>query len=207
MVKPETLHWATRRHVETYHQDGECTIYALDCNVLTEIEAAHAEALELNEEVNLMTGCHVIEGCTSVAQHGGNCRVSEADAAKGSRLTIHTAGELHDTPEIGRVTFTYNLSDLLDDPAHKPGAELIELDGTNIDVQDFVFQSKGALELFEDIVDTVARQLSRKDIVVLFLCRGGKHRSVAFGEALAYHFDVRAVHHHRHLPRVIDNVK
>jgi RNase adaptor protein for sRNA GlmZ degradation len=118
-------------------------------------------------------------------------------------LQIFTGGELHELPEMPRVTFTYNLSDLLDDPAHKPGAQLIELDGTDSRVQDFVFATEGALYLFEDIVDTVARQLARKDVVVLFLCRGGKHRSVAFGEALAWQFEATVTHHHKHLPRVV----
>lgn len=122
------------------------------------------------------------------------------------KLTIHTAGELHPAPPIeGRITFTYNLSDLLDDPAHKPGGELIDLDGTHVDVQDFVFMTDGALELFEDIIDTIARQLRRKSVTVLILCRGGKHRSVAFGEALAHHFDVTVTHHHKHLDRVTTN--
>lgn len=126
-------------------------------------------------------------------------------AGNAPTVAIHTVGELHivtHPPKIeGRVTVTYNLSDLLDDPAHKPDADLVRLDGTDHRMQDFVFFSEGALDLYEDMVRTIERQLSRgKSVVVVLACRGGKHRSVAFGENLASHFEVTATHHHRTLP-------
>lgn len=123
-------------------------------------------------------------------------------AASYGAVKIHTAGELHGVPDV-RATFTYNLSDLLDDPAHKPGADLIELDGLDSRVQAFVFATDGATDLYEDAVRQIERQLTRgKSVTVLVLCRGGRHRSVAFGDNLAAHFSVHATHHHRHLPVV-----
>lgn len=125
------------------------------------------------------------------------------------KLQIHTAGELHDAPKIeGRVTFTYNLSDLLDDPARKPDADLRKLDGTDYRMRDFVFCTEGALDLFASIAQMIEGQLSRgKSVTVLILCRGGKHRSVVFGEELADRFGVTAQHHHKHLPIVIGAAK
>lgn len=118
-------------------------------------------------------------------------------------LFIHTAGELHRPVADIQPDFTYNLSRLLDDPAHKPGAQLVDRDGLDSRVRDFVFATEGALGLFWDIVRDVTRQLNRaRSVTVLILCRGGKHRSVTLGEELAEHFGVTAKHHHRHLPRV-----
>jgi RNase adaptor protein for sRNA GlmZ degradation len=120
-----------------------------------------------------------------------------------STIEIHTAGELHERPALPRVTFEFNLSDLLDDPLRKPDVDLVKRDGLDPRMQDFVFCTEGAQDLYADMVTMIERQESRgKDVVVLILCRGGKHRSVAFGDNLAQHFDVVARHHHRHLPIV-----
>lgn len=123
---------------------------------------------------------------------------------KAPKVEIHTAGELHPAPKIeGRVTFTFNLSDLLDDPLRKPDADLVRRTGLDAQMQDFVFFTEGALDLYEDMVRDITRQLSRgKSVTVLVLCRGGKHRSVAFGHNLAGHFEVEATHHHIDLPIV-----
>jgi hypothetical protein len=119
-------------------------------------------------------------------------------------VAIHTAGELHPAPKIeGRVTFTFNLSDLLDDPLRKPDANLVKRNGLDHRMEDFVFCTEGAGDLYDDMVRTISRQLERgKSVTVLVLCRGGKHRSVAFGHNLAQHFEVEATHHHIDLPIV-----
>lgn len=141
---------------------------------------------------------HLLDNPPTVAQRIAAHPDTQATAP---RVEIHTAGELHPAPPIeGRVTFTFNLSDLLDDPARKPNADLVKLDGTDYRMQDFVFFADGALDLYEDMVRTISRQLGRgKSVVVLILCRGGKHRSVAFGENLASRFGAPVTHHHRHL--------
>lgn len=152
-----------------------------------------------------------IKPCQQDRGHSGECDketvglVRKTGIPQTPRVSIHTAGELHPAPPIkSRVTFTFNLSDLLDDPAHKPGAELIELDGTHEDVQAFVFESEGAIDLFWSIVSLIEGQVRRgKSVTVLILCRGGKHRSVTFGECLASTFSARTTHHHKHLPRVV----
>lgn len=130
--------------------------------------------------------------------------VRDALDKRTTTVEIHTAGELHPAPEIpSRVTFTYNLSDLLDDPARKPYPELVELDGTESRVSDFVFATDGAADLFWNMVRDIKGQRERgKDIAVLILCRGGRHRSVAFGQALASLFETTATHHHKHVPVV-----
>lgn len=121
-----------------------------------------------------------------------------------AKVEIHTGGELHPAPKIeGRFTFTFNLSDLLDDPLRKPDADLVKRDGTDDRMQDFVFRTEGALDLYRHMVSMISGSVQRgKSVTVLVLCRGGKHRSVAFGENLAWRFDVKATHHHIDLPIV-----
>lgn len=133
-----------------------------------------------------------------------DCATGTGDIHRTPVVQIHTGGELHPVPRMSVPTFIFNLSRLLDDPARKPDADLVKRDGTDHRMQDFVFFTEGALDLYEDMVNMISRQLKRgKDVTVLILCRGGKHRSVAFGENLAGHFDVTATHHHVHLPRVV----
>lgn len=119
------------------------------------------------------------------------------------KLSVHTAGELHTPIVADPITFTFNLSKVLSDPAHTLPAHLVELDGTDERVSDFVFATDGALDLFLDIERLINGLLKRgKDVGILILCRGGRHRSVAFGDNLAQIFDVEATHHHKHLPVV-----
>lgn len=128
------------------------------------------------------------------------CSICIEDKPRRGSLTLHTAGELHPMPVTRRMTFTFNLSDLLDDPARKLPANLVELDGTDARVEDFVFATEGAQELYADMAHAISRQLERgKDIDVMIMCRGGRHRSVAFGENLASHFGAPVTHHHKHL--------
>lgn len=140
---------------------------------------------------------------------GGNVWVATAHLTHDvPKVEIHTGGELHlaahPIPVEGRVTFTFNLSRLLDDPLRKPDADLVKRDGTDHRMQDFVFCTEGALDLYKDMCALIERQIARgKSVAVLVLCRGGKHRSVAFGENLAAEFDAFPVkHHHIDLPIV-----
>lgn len=177
------------------------------CSGLTFVEAAHAEALEMVSDVAPVPAKLCAHGIDA-SRRCSICTEDTQPEVKQSRkptIRIYTAGELHPAPVIeGRITFTFNLSELLDDPARKPDADLVKRDGTDYRMQDFVFFSDGALDLYEDMIRLIEHQVTRgKDVTVLVLCRGGKHRSVAFGENLAAHFEVLAVHHHRHLPIVV----
>jgi hypothetical protein len=148
------------------------------------IDADHTEAFDLDEKR---------ETRSRVPQ------VEKTPAPKGS-VELHTAGELHAAPQIGRVTFTFNLSDLLADPARKLPENLIELDGTDARVEDFVFATPGAVKLYLTMSRLINQQIKRgKRVVVLILCRGGKHRSVAFGQILANQLGAQVTHHHKHL--------
>lgn len=173
------------------------------------IEECHARAIEFDEKRSIVRACLSIPSdvelsATQIEQGFDAYMSGRADDPQAGTLTVHTAGELHPAPTTQRMTFTFNLSDLLDDPAHKPAAHLIDLDGTDSRVQDFVFATEGALDLYEDMMGLIARQLRRgKDIDVMVVCRGGKHRSVAFGESLADMFKAPVTHHHVHLPRVV----
>lgn len=119
-------------------------------------------------------------------------------------IGIHTGGELHPVPKMPVPDFVFNLSRLLDDPLRKPDDDLVKRDGLDPRMQDFVFGTEGAEELYLRIRGLIVSQFidREKSTVVLILCRGGKHRSVAFGDKLSRFFGVVAQHHHRHLPIV-----
>ncbi|HSL52008.1 MAG TPA: RNase adapter RapZ [Candidatus Deferrimicrobiaceae bacterium] len=115
---------------------------------------------------------------------------------------IHTAGELHPAPEV-QADITLNLSRLLSNPAHVLPERLRSLDGTDGRVEDLVFATPGAKDVYRGLVELLDSALGHgKDVTVLILCRGGKHRSVAFGENLAHDFSTTATHHHKDLPVV-----
>lgn len=123
-------------------------------------------------------------------------------------IDIITAGELHPLPintPIPDVTF--NLSRLLHDPAHIPSGEMLDKTGLDPEVAGFVFESDEALELLDGAIDLL--HCMARPVTVADLCRGGRHRSVAFAERLAKGLRESGVdaggprHLHVHLPRVI----
>jgi UPF0042 nucleotide-binding protein len=121
-------------------------------------------------------------------------------------VTVVTGGELHpwpgSTPDI-----TFNLSRLLHDPARIPTGEMLDKTGLDPEVSAFVFDSDEALELLDAAIELLLTPA--KPVLVAVLCRGGRHRSVAFAERLTQALvesgvDAgRPTHFHIHLPRVI----
>lgn len=81
--------------------------------------------------------------------------------------------------------------------------------GMDRPVADFVFESDEALELLDGAIDLLHSITG--PVTVAVLCRGGRHRSVAFAERLARGLRESGVdageprHLHVHLPRVIRN--
>jgi RNase adaptor protein for sRNA GlmZ degradation len=121
-----------------------------------------------------------------------------------NRLEVHTLGELHPEPAgIARPDLVLNLSRLLDDPARKPDAELRKATGLDLRIQNFVWQTEGAYELYADTRELVYKRLQRGPLVVWVMCRGGRHRSVVFGSQLARDLNAAMLMHwHIDLPVV-----
>lgn len=195
---------------------GNVWVKAAHLMLAPKLDDVHAEALTINDKMDQVARleAHPSIEARRVAYEirdeimaAGFSEQAIADVpkrtVKAPKVEIHTAGELHTPPCTPRVTFAYNLSDLLDDPARKPDADLVKRNGLDPRMEDFVFCTEGAIDLFEDMKRSITRQLARgKSVVVMILCRGGKHRSVAFGENLALHYGVKATHHHIDLPIV-----
>lgn len=120
-------------------------------------------------------------------------------ASKAARLQVFTAGELYAAPEMPKANVVLNLATLLDDPARRLPARLVRTDGTHPEVFSFVFASDGAEQIFAETVHYLGGLIQRGPVVLLVLCRGGKHRSVAFGDAIARHFGAPVTHFHKDL--------
>lgn len=120
-------------------------------------------------------------------------------ASKAARLQVFTAGELYAAPEMPKANVVLNLATLLDDPARRLPTHLVRTDGTHPEVFSFVFASDGAEQIFAETVHYLGGLTQRGPVVLLVLCRGGKHRSVAFGDAIARHFGAPVTHFHKDL--------
>src|SRR5690349_15150542 len=123
-------------------------------------------------------------------------------------ITVYTGGELHDWPaDTPTADFVCNLVRLLDDPAHRPEGDMLDMRGDRDQaVKEFVFSTRGARELLEDWVVLLMGQARFTPVVVHVLCRGGKHRAAAFGQRmhddlLGFGHKVTVQHLHVHLPR------
>lgn len=127
-------------------------------------------------------------------------------------ITILSFGYLHQWPQDEprpATKDTYDLRDLLADPAHVPGEDMRDRTGLDLDVADFVFATKGASDLLYTVLDEARTKALDEPVVVAFGCAGGRHRSVAMAEELhkwlgeVYGYEVSVEHLHAHLPRVI----
>lgn len=129
-------------------------------------------------------------------------------ATTGQPVTIQSFGYLHLRHPVP-ADFTLDLRAVLADPAHVPDGSLLDLDGRDPAVRDFVFATPGATALLDDTVQLAANLLRVKpSVIVAFGCAGGRHRSVALADALgaaltALGHTVVVEHLHVHLPRVI----
>ncbi|MEG0019263.1 MAG: RNase adapter RapZ [Oscillospiraceae bacterium] len=88
--------------------------------------------------------------------------------------------------------------------------ELKNKTGNDVEVTDFIFSKMEAIKLLEKYVDLMDYSLplyvkeGKSHITIAFGCTGGKHRSVAFCNALCRHIQSRgysAVAHHRDINR------
>lgn len=127
---------------------------------------------------------------------------------------IYSAGHLHGgLPATLRPNILLDLSSLLDDPAHVPDGDMLDMTGSDPVVRRFVLDTEGARDLLADtarMTRTVLRV--RRQVVVVYLCQGGKHRSAAMAEALrdklaSARCITTVVHLHKHKPRVLSEGK
>lgn len=77
---------------------------------------------------------------------------------------------------------TFDLRELFKDPHVSP--ELRQLTGMDPAVIQNVFRQPGAEAFLQGIVQAVIAAIGIKNLVIAFGCVGGRHRSVAFAEAL-----------------------
>jgi RNase adaptor protein for sRNA GlmZ degradation len=124
-------------------------------------------------------------------------------------VTVLSFGYLHPaTPDLAAVDVTLDLRRLLADPAHIPDGDMLDMDGREPAVRNFVFRTPGALDLLDHAFGLTRAVAAVKPITVALGCAGGRHRSVVLAEALharllSAGLDVVLRHLHVHLPRVI----
>lgn len=124
-------------------------------------------------------------------------------------VTVLSFGYLHPVPvELAAVDITLDLRRLLADPAHVPGADMLDRTGLDEDVVEFVFATPGAVDLASDTARMVRSMARLKPVAVAFGCAGGRHRSVVLASDLgavlaSTKMDVTVRHLHVHLPRVL----
>ena len=125
-------------------------------------------------------------------------------------ITILSFGYLHGEPP--KADITVDLRELLADPAHRPEGDMLDMTGLDAAVSDFVFRTRGAGTLVDDLYRLVVGLAQVKPVRLALGCAGGRHRSTAIAQALCDAMtsgDVEAevLHLHVHLPRVIRNEK
>lgn len=124
-------------------------------------------------------------------------------------ITVLSFGYLHPWPEDApEPDITVDLRRLLADPAHRPEGDMLDMTGLDRDVANFVFRTPGAYTLVHNVMNVASAAAQMKPVVVSFGCAGGRHRSVACAEKLAWLLagaghETTPRHLHVHLPRVI----
>lgn len=96
----------------------------------------------------------------------------------------------------------------LSDPAAARNAGVLDMDGRDIEVQQIVVRTPGAVEAIRVIGEFADGFPDGRHCVVAVGCAGGRHRSVAIsvlaaGMLLMRGYEVRVRHLHVHLPRVL----
>lgn len=124
-------------------------------------------------------------------------------------ITILSFGYLHSWPQDAPTPdITVDLRRLLADPAHVPNGAMLDMNGLDESIREFVFATPGARALMFNVRRTVADMSAIKPIVVALGCAGGRHRSVVLAAELYVQlavagYEVSVKHLHVHLPRVI----
>lgn len=125
-------------------------------------------------------------------------------------ITLVSFGYLHGDPP--RADITIDLRDILNDPAHRPEGDMLDMTGLDKEVADFVFATPGCYKLVNYLFRLVQSLSDLKPITVAIGCAGGRHRSVALVEEMRIllfngNQDIKYKHLHINLPRVIRNEK
>lgn len=119
-------------------------------------------------------------------------------------ITIESLGRCHDDAEeiLRGGDLVFDLSDELHDP-NVAGSPLQHMTGLDEAVYDHVMNTRGARELIAGMTEKALKACwaSRTDLRVLFVCRGGRHRSVVAARAAARWMElwgvlVTVTHHH-----------
>lgn len=121
-------------------------------------------------------------------------------------IRVITFGYLHGEPP--RADVTYDLRRYRDPAMVRERPELLDSNGTNPDVREYVINTDG-IPLVLKLACEYARELAKitdKDITLAFGCAGGKHRAASVGillTAALIDFTPELTHRDMHRPRVI----
>jgi len=81
--------------------------------------------------------------------------------------------------------FAHKIVDIRYNLRNVPPKQILQSSGMNLDVQWFVLETPGALEVIADIVALARAQPIEADYVIGIGCQAGRHRSVAIVEIVA----------------------
>lgn len=121
-------------------------------------------------------------------------------------ITILSFGYLHGPePEADIVE---DLREKLRDPAHVLPEEKRDMTGLDVEIEKFVFSTRGVEVVFGSILDRTLEKAAEAPATVAIGCAGGRHRSVAVANVMTAYlqslsYEVSVKHLHVHLPRVI----
>ena len=124
-------------------------------------------------------------------------------------ITVLSFGYLHPWPkDEPNADIVLDLRRLLADPAHRPEGNMLDMTGLDPRVENFVFATPGAYLLVHTAFNLAVTAAQLKPVTVAFGCAGGRHRSVACAEKVAWLLQgagqkTTPRHLHVHLPRVI----
>jgi UPF0042 nucleotide-binding protein len=122
---------------------------------------------------------------------------------------IVTRGFLHPLPDgLPPVDLVLDLRRILADPAHRPEGDMLDMNGLQREVRDFVLATPGAEALLAGAVPLLSAVATARFVVVMVGCSGGKHRAPAIGAELGARLRAEGLvvpvrHLHVHLPRVV----
>lgn len=123
-------------------------------------------------------------------------------------IELISFGFLHTDGRVPESDLAVDTRRFLSDPATARQAGVLDMDGRDVEVQQIVARTPGAVEAIRVIGEFADGFPDGRHCVIAVGCAGGKHRSVAIsvlaaGMLLMRGYEVRVRHLHVHLPRVL----
>lgn len=113
-------------------------------------------------------------------------KLESMTASSSADVLIVTIGKRHPAPDnLPPADVELDLRRFLDDPAHRPQGDMLNMTGLQPEVRQIVFATPGARRLARNTARTVRDMAWVKPVVAQVACAGGKHRAAAMGEEIA----------------------